>query len=173
MYGGAIYGTADNLLYYLPYNAGQVIAGLLLAIHFGTVMVIMNTPINLYIEEKLNLPRETTWQMCLIRSLVMVTELLVALLIPHYGEFLTLVGAFLALPIVFILPSLFYLRLRNMDDTVPNGFIGMLLNSTAVHLVILAIGIVLCLGSVYSSFHTLVLEGAHLAIPCFVNFTAL
>lgn len=58
---------------------------------------------------------ECSWQRCFLRTLIVMVMILVAATVPRFDLVMGLVGGSLTAPLMFIFPTIFYARLRDMQ----------------------------------------------------------
>ncbi|XP_062111606.1 amino acid transporter AVT1J-like [Humulus lupulus] len=78
-----------------------------------TKYAVIVTPIATAIEEKYSLQRNRPISI-LIRTLIVLTTMLVALLVPFFGYVMAFIGAFLSVTVSMMLPCLFYLKINKV-----------------------------------------------------------
>ncbi|KAA0199944.1 hypothetical protein HAZT_HAZT010036 [Hyalella azteca] len=64
----------------------------------------------------LNIPKGFGWKRCVVRTLLVLLEIVVGLAIPDFGKILDLVGASTVTLMSFVLPPICYLRLSDSLD---------------------------------------------------------
>jgi len=104
-----------NILRSVDGVAVQITQGLVV-LHLWTAYVILVNPVTQGLEEALHIPRKFGWKRCLLRSSVVIIEVLFGLAIPDFGKILDLVGGSTVALMSFILPPICYLRLCDEVD---------------------------------------------------------
>jgi len=114
-YGIVGAGVPGNILRSVDGVAVQLTQGLVV-MHLWTAYVILVNPVTQGLEEIFRIPRKFGWKRCVLRSAVVVFEVLIGLAIPDFGKILDLVGGSTVALMSFILPPVCYLRLSDEID---------------------------------------------------------
>ncbi|KAK3926752.1 Amino acid transporter AVT1B [Frankliniella fusca] len=111
------YGAAlrYNLLQGLPASTPLYVNVLLVTLQICLSMVVGGSALFQDIEDKLNIPREFSWRRCALRSSLVAVMVLLGEAVPRFDLVMGLIGGSLTGPLMFILPPLFYARLRRMS----------------------------------------------------------
>lgn len=121
-YGVVGESVPGNILRSVTGYVVQVTQGLVV-LHLLTAYVILINPVTQGLEEAFSLPRKFGWQRCVVRTLLVLFEILVGLLIPDFGKILDLVGASTVALMSFVLPPICYMRLADqLDETTGEPF---------------------------------------------------
>lgn len=111
------YGAAlrYNLLQGLPAGTLLYVNVLLVTLQICLSMVVGGSALFQDIEDKLNIPREFSWRRCVLRSSLVAVMVLLGEAVPRFDLVMGLIGGSLTGPLMFVMPPLFYARLRRMS----------------------------------------------------------
>ncbi|XP_046664700.1 amino acid transporter AVT1E-like isoform X1 [Homalodisca vitripennis] len=104
-----------NLLQGLPPSGALLADELLVTVQICLSMVVSGTALFQDVEHKLGVPKEFTWKRCVVRSSLVLLAVLLGETVPRFDLVMGLIGGALTGPLMFILPPLFYARLRAMQ----------------------------------------------------------
>ncbi|RXG72907.1 Amino acid transporter ANTL1 [Armadillidium vulgare] len=104
----------DNVLLSVGPSLIVTIAIALQIINLAGTYIITLNPVVQTIEDIIGVPNNFCWQRVLVRSSLMVFELLIAFAVPNFGLILNLIGGSTVSCLSFILPPLMYMKL--VDD---------------------------------------------------------
>ncbi|XP_054264435.1 uncharacterized protein LOC128987555 isoform X2 [Macrosteles quadrilineatus] len=104
-----------NLLQGLPPSGPLLADELLVTLQICLSMVVSGTALFQDIEHSLGVPQDFTWKRCVVRSCVILLAVLLGEAVPRFDLVMGLIGGALTGPLMFILPPLFYARLRAMQ----------------------------------------------------------
>ncbi|VVC26998.1 Amino acid transporter, transmembrane domain [Cinara cedri] len=76
--------------------------------------VVSTTALFQHIEHFLRIPREFNWKRCVLRSSVVMVAVAIGEAVPRFDLLMGLVGALLTGPLMFLLPPLFYVKIRSL-----------------------------------------------------------
>ncbi|XP_025424505.1 amino acid transporter AVT1D-like isoform X2 [Sipha flava] len=84
-----------------------------------TVQICLSTSVSTtalfqHIEHFLGIPREFGWRRCALRSAVVALAVAVGEAVPRFDLLMGLIGALLTGPLMFLLPPLFYVKMRSL-----------------------------------------------------------
>ncbi|KAI8991521.1 transmembrane amino acid transporter protein-domain-containing protein [Mycotypha africana] len=122
--GYLIYGTTVKSPIYdsIPAGVPQIIAVVVITIHVLMAAPILLTSFSLDIEEMANISVERFGKVkefllrASIRLATMVVVGVISCIVPHFGELMSLIGAFANCALIFIFPVLFYLKLTGFRN---------------------------------------------------------
>jgi amino acid permease len=122
--GYLIYGTnvVSPIYDSIPAGVAQTIAIVIITLHVLMAAPILTTSFSLDIEEMLNVSVERFGKVkeFLIRAAIRITIIVVvgviACTVPHFGELMSLIGAFANCALIFIFPVTFYLKLTGLRN---------------------------------------------------------
>ncbi|CAO3617971.1 unnamed protein product [Mucor hiemalis] len=122
--GYLIYGTSVKSPIYnsIPAGVAQIIAIVVITLHVLMAAPILTTSFSLDIEEMLNVTVERYGKVkefmirATIRIATMVVIGIIACVVPHFGELMSLIGAFANCALIFIFPVVFYLKLTGVRN---------------------------------------------------------
>ncbi|KAI7890190.1 transmembrane amino acid transporter protein-domain-containing protein [Mucor mucedo] len=106
----------------IPPNAAQLVAIVVITIHVLMAAPILTTSFSLDIEEMCNITVERYGKVkeFLIRASIRVATMafigVVACVVPHFGELMSLIGSFANCALIFIFPVVFYLKLTGVRN---------------------------------------------------------
>ncbi|KAG2232748.1 transmembrane amino acid transporter protein-domain-containing protein [Thamnidium elegans] len=117
--GYYVYGTTvENPVYTsLPENAGRTVAIIVITINVLLSAPILTTSFSLDLEEMFNISVERHGKVkefiyrAILRIIIMVVICVVAVVVPHFGALMSLIGAFANCALIFIFPVLFDFKL--------------------------------------------------------------
>ncbi|XP_075233164.1 uncharacterized protein LOC142331271 isoform X2 [Lycorma delicatula] len=105
----------NNLLMTLPSSKLLDINLLLVTLQVCLSTVVGCTALFQDLEEKLGIKKEFNWLRCLLRTSLVLLSVMLSEIVPRFDLIMGLVGGSMMGPIMFILPPLFYARLRAME----------------------------------------------------------
>ncbi|XP_042214086.1 amino acid transporter AVT1B-like [Homarus americanus] len=115
--GYAVQGmdVKDNILLSVESSKGIVKAALMMEVLnlLGTYIITYN-PIGQMFEEVFSIENKFGWKRCVLRSAILIFEVVVGLAVPDFGKILNLIGGSTVTLCSFILPPLMYMKL--VDD---------------------------------------------------------
>ncbi|KAI7903424.1 transmembrane amino acid transporter protein-domain-containing protein [Cokeromyces recurvatus] len=122
--GYLIYGSnvLSPIYNSIPEGAAQIVAIVVITLHVLLAAPILTTSFSLDIEEMLNITVERFGKVkefllrAIIRILTMVVIGVIACSVPHFGELMSLIGAFANCTLIFIFPVTFYLKLTGVRN---------------------------------------------------------
>ncbi|KAG2199100.1 hypothetical protein INT47_005104 [Mucor saturninus] len=122
--GYLVYGqkVASPIYDSIPANAAQLVAIVVITIHVLMAAPILTTSFSLDIEEMCNITVERYGKVkeFLIRASIRVATMafigVVACVVPHFGELMSLIGSFANCALIFIFPVVFYLKLTGVRN---------------------------------------------------------
>ncbi|KAK9869589.1 hypothetical protein WA026_003340 [Henosepilachna vigintioctopunctata] len=97
------------------------LASILVAIQLCLTSAISNSALYQHLEESLNISREFNHKRCLLRTMLIILAVLIAESVPRFDIVMSLIGAALISPLVFILPPLFYLKMVKLQQMHDKG----------------------------------------------------
>lgn len=116
-FGNSVYDNVTrNLEHVSQYPWLTVIIQVLLTAHAYCAFLISINPVNLSLENFLQLHHSFNLKRCASRIVMMAMVLFVGLSIPKFGKLLNLVGAFAVSLQSFILPTVFYWKLEKHEN---------------------------------------------------------
>ncbi|XP_047477139.1 amino acid transporter AVT1B-like isoform X1 [Penaeus chinensis] len=118
--GYAVQGfeVGDNILLSVNQASWSVTAAIILEVInlFGTYIISFN-PVGQVFEELLGVENKFGYKRCLVRSAIIIFEVIIGLAVPDFGMILNLIGGSTVTVCSFILPPLMYMKL--VDRTGP------------------------------------------------------
>ncbi|KAI7890189.1 transmembrane amino acid transporter protein-domain-containing protein [Mucor mucedo] len=122
--GYLVYGDkVENPIYNtIPKGAAQIICIVVITIHVMMATPILTTSLSLDIEEMCNITVERFGRTkeflirAAIRIGIIVFVAVIACVVPHFGELMSLLGAFANCTLIFIFPVVFYLKLTGVRN---------------------------------------------------------
>ena len=122
--GYLIYGTQVKSPIYdsIPAGVPQTIAIVVITLHVLMAAPLLTTSFSLDLEEMMNITVERfgkTKEFLLratIRIITLVVVGVIACVVPHFGELMSLIGAFANCALIFIFPVVFYLKLTGIRN---------------------------------------------------------
>ncbi|KAI7892474.1 transmembrane amino acid transporter protein-domain-containing protein [Mucor mucedo] len=106
----------------IPPNAAQVVAIVVITLHVLMAAPILTTSFSLDIEEMCNITVERYGKVkeFIIRACIRIATIVVigviACVVPHFGELMSLIGSFANCALIFIFPVVFYLKLTGVRN---------------------------------------------------------
>ncbi|KAG2207342.1 hypothetical protein INT47_006816 [Mucor saturninus] len=106
----------------IPTNAAQVVAIVVITLHVLMAAPILTTSFSLDIEEMCNITVERYGKVkeFIIRACIRIATIVVigviACVVPHFGELMSLIGSFANCALIFIFPVVFYLKLTGVRN---------------------------------------------------------
>ncbi|XP_044753035.1 amino acid transporter AVT1I-like [Coccinella septempunctata] len=91
-------------------------ASVLVAVQLCLTSAISNNALYQHMEESLNISREFNHKRCILRTVLVILAIIIAESVPRFDIVMSLIGAALISPLVFILPPLFYLKILKIQD---------------------------------------------------------
>jgi len=171
VYGDKLGGKKiENVLDLLPDGWVQQTVIVLITFHVMFGFIIFINPINQELESLFGIPMRFTWKRIVLRTCTVVFIAFLAETIPAMNLLLDLVGGTTMAFLTFVFPGLFYLKLRwhtktnvsEIDKPIEKWEIPV----TAVIIVVGLVGAVL---TVYAFIYTIVHGDALFKKPCYVN----
>ncbi|CAH1798298.1 unnamed protein product [Owenia fusiformis] len=142
------------------------IAEVLITLHLLLGFNIVINPISQEVEEFFKIPHSFNWKRCLIRSGIVCFALFVAETIPHFGSILNLIGGSSTAFLIFVFPSIFYLKLCSMKGDWDE--IEVELWEKVLLIILCSIGVVGGVASTVSTIQSMV-DPKTFVPPCYVN----
>ncbi|XP_045470467.1 amino acid transporter AVT1J-like [Harmonia axyridis] len=105
-----------SVLESLPVSMLLHIASILVAVQLCLTSAISNSALYQHMEEYLNISREFNHKRCILRTLLIILAIVLAECVPRFDIVMSLIGATLISPLVFILPPLIYLKILKIQD---------------------------------------------------------
>nr|XP_053644910.1 uncharacterized protein LOC128697303 [Cherax quadricarinatus] len=108
----------DNVLLAVDSSKGIVKAAIVLQVInlLGTYVISFN-PISQTFEDLLGIDNKFGWKRCVLRSVIVILEVVVGLAIPDFGKILNLIGGSSVTVCTFVMPPLMYMRLMHMKNS--------------------------------------------------------
>ncbi|XP_022104713.1 amino acid transporter AVT1B-like [Acanthaster planci] len=161
---------ADNVLALLSNKPIKIIVIFLLSSHLMVASVFMNNPVFQDLEDFLHIPYEISWQRIVLRSVYSALVLFVAVSLPSFPVYLSVVGGALSATVNGILPTVLYFRLCSMEPPVgatPEGPLRWrrILLIATVFLVCMSGAVLSTVSGIYN-----VLQNSHnMTLPCYMQ----
>lgn len=170
--GYAIYGIEvnDNIFLSIE-NMGPVLrAAISLEIInlFSSYIVAFN-PVAQSVEEILHVPNKFGWQRIVLRSSLVLGQIVICLAIPSFSKIVNLIGGSCITICSFVFPPIMYLRLMDMEGPWPKREVPLWQRVFLIEIVI--VGIIGGVLSTVSAVAAIVAPGS-LSANCFVEFYA-
>jgi vesicular inhibitory amino acid transporter len=161
----------DNVLSLLPAGWIQDTVTILITLHVMFGFIIFVNPINQELESVLNIPPKFSIKRVITRSIVVLFIIFLAESIPSMNLLLDLVGGTAMAFLGFVFPGTFYLALRWRTTTkVSEADKPIQKWEYPVTAVIVLIGILGAIGSIYAFVETVITGGNGLfRVPCFID----
>lgn len=161
-------GVKSNIIRNLqPSPLVTVIECLILA-HVLCAFLIQINPVNLTVESILGIPHSFNWRRCLSRAFVVFLTIMTGLTVPKFGKLLNFLGAFSVSLQSFVLPAVFYLKLKQLET---RSWYLIFTPCSFKNLSLLIITIVGMFIAFFSTFYSLIdlLHPDAFTQPCFIN----
>ncbi|XP_076030195.1 uncharacterized protein LOC143018586 isoform X2 [Oratosquilla oratoria] len=115
--GYGVFGTNvnDNILMNVEGIAVNVARGMEVVNLLGTFLISFN-PVAQSLEEAFNLPQHFCWQRCVLRTVMVGLELLMALAVPSFGVIINFFGGSTVTSCTFLFPPFCYIKICNLKD---------------------------------------------------------
>lgn len=152
--------TKSNIIRNLAPGALTTAIRALMTGHVLCAYLILMNPVNLNIENYFALPDSFSLFRCSSRVLLTLSAIFVGLSVPKFGKLLSLVGASAVVIQTYILPVLFYYRLKKSESTVS-------MKMKILLLVILVASVLTAVGATVSAIYDLLDPNAFTS-PCYV-----
>lgn len=85
--------------------------------HVFCAFLIQINPVNLTLETLLGIPHSFNWKRCMSRTFIIFLSIMTGLTVPKFGKLLNFLGAFSVSLQSFVLPALFYAKLKQSEKT--------------------------------------------------------
>ena len=139
--------------------------------HVFSAFLIQINPVNLTLETALGIEDSFNWKRCASRTFIVFLSVMTGLTVPKFGKLLNFLGAFSVSLQSFVLPALFYLKLRHPHKGSSSSWYSFLTPLSLGNfslLLIAGFGIfIACFSTVYSLID--LIHPDSFAQPCFVN----
>ncbi|CAH1798297.1 unnamed protein product [Owenia fusiformis] len=142
------------------------IVEVLIILHLMLGFIIVINPLSQEVEELFKIPHSFNWKRCLLRSGIVCLVLFVGESIPHFGVILNLIGGSSTTFLVFVFPSIFYLKLCSMKGDWDE--IEVELWEKVLLIILCSIGVVGGVASTVSTIQSMV-DPKTFVPPCYVN----
>ena len=152
--------TKSNIIRNLPASGLTTTIQILMAGHVVCAYLIIINPVNLNIENYFAFDHSFNFFRCCSRVLVTLFAILIGLSVPKFGKLLSLVGASAVVIQTYILPVIFYYKLKNNESTVSTKMKILLL-------VILIASVLTAVGATASAMFDL-LDPKAFTKPCYI-----
>ncbi|XP_071547073.1 uncharacterized protein [Panulirus ornatus] len=158
--------VSDNILLSVS-GAAVTFTKLLILTHLLFAFVIIFNPVAQGLEEVLRVPHEFGWRRCVVRTGLVLLEVLAGLTVPDFRVILNLVGGSTITLMSFVLPPLCYLRLSAVKDDLgqPHRAVGVV--ESVVLWGVVSVGVVGGLVTTYTAGASIVTPGV-LQRSCFL-----
>lgn len=105
-------GAKPSLLGSLPSSIALHFAALLVALQLCLTLAVSNSALYQHLEDCLGISREFNHRRCILRTALSAIAILIAEAVPQFDIVMALIGGTFIGPLVFVLPPLFYIRIR-------------------------------------------------------------
>jgi vesicular inhibitory amino acid transporter len=154
-------GIKSNIIRNLPQTGLTTAIKVLMAGHVLCAYLILMNPVNLNIENFIGVDHSFNFFRCFSRVLMTLLAIFIGLSTPKFGKLLSLVGASAVVIQTYILPILFYYKLRKDEGA------GITTRMKVMLLVILIASVLTAVGATYSAIYDL-LDPNAFTKPCYV-----
>ncbi|XP_064116642.1 LOW QUALITY PROTEIN: uncharacterized protein LOC135222490, partial [Macrobrachium nipponense] len=167
--GYVIFGddVKDNILLSVTMGVATKIAISLQIINLLSSYIVSFNPVAQSLEETLHVPNKFGWKRVLLRSSLVVGQILIGLAIPSFSKILNLIGGSCVTLCTFVYPPLMYMKLMDMEGPWPKKEIPLWERIYLIEIMIVGI-----IGGVCSTISALaaILAPGSFAETCFTNF---
>ncbi|XP_022088640.1 amino acid transporter AVT1I-like [Acanthaster planci] len=169
-YGNTLTNVSGSAIVYslLPEDALKKVSASLIMVHLTGAVLLVNNPLFQYLEEVLHIPIEFSWKRVVLRSSVLLMQIFVQETVPHFTLLSSISGGFLTPLISFLVPCLFYLRLRKTYQPEPTKW-SML--ETIACVVIIAATPCIIVAILFGTGTAIASGRTAFTVPCYVNAT--
>ncbi|XP_050309409.1 uncharacterized protein LOC126745563 isoform X2 [Anthonomus grandis grandis] len=110
------YGSTikPSILETLPTSISLHFAATLVAVQLCLTSAVSNSALYQHMEDCLNISREFNHKRCILRTILTILAIVIAESVPRFDLVMSLIGGTLIGPLVFVLPPLFYLKVKRM-----------------------------------------------------------
>ncbi|XP_071531711.1 uncharacterized protein [Panulirus ornatus] len=168
--GYVMYGNEvdNNILQAVDPSIPVIVAIALEIVNLMCTYIISLNPVAQSVEEILSIPDNFGWKRCLLRTAMVVLQMIICLAVPDFGLILNLIGGSLITLCTFILPPLMYMKLIDQKSE-PGWPVRSMPRWERIYLVeIMIVGIIGGISSTISAFQAIIT--ASLDQSCFIEF---